>query len=416
MSGTNALAEPRLLAGLPEHGAMTLEQHAAVHGELPPPASVLADVEAAGLRGRGGAAFPTAVKLAAAAAGRRPIVVVNGAEGEPMSRKDGVLLTRLPHLVLDGAALAAQAIGAREIVVAAPASVLDPVAAAVGERRDPGRIRWRLERSAPGYVAGEETALLAGLEGRPALPRTKPPLPPQRGLRGRPTLIQNAETLAQVALIVRYGPDWFRSAGTLEHPGTMLVTLSGAVAAPGVYEVVLGTPLAELQAIAGGAVEPVRAVLVGGYFGAWVHGDGEGLALDDASLAAVGAGVGAGVVVALGVSACPVAEVAGLAAWLSEASTGQCGPCVHGLGALAQLLERVAAGRILQGDGARLARWTGMVQGRGACRHPDGAARMIESATRVFGDELNDHARRGHGRACAVPRTLQLPPQERVAA
>jgi NADH:ubiquinone oxidoreductase subunit F (NADH-binding) len=410
------MTEPRLLAGLPPEGPTTLVQHLTIHGDLPPAGSVLADVEAAGLRGRGGAAFSTAVKLGAAAAGTRPVVVANGAEGEPMSLKDRVLLTRVPHLVLDGAVLAAQAIGAREIIVAAPASVLGAVAAAVDERRGPGRIRWRLEASAPGYVAGEETALLAGLEGRRPVPRTRPPLPAERGLRGRPTLIQNVETLAQLALIVRYGPDWFRAAGTGDDPGTTLVTLSGAVAAPGVYEVALGTPLADLAAIGAGAVEPIRALLVGGYFGAWLDGDGEGLTLDNSSLAVADASIGAGVVVALGASACPVAEVAALAAWLSEASAGQCGPCVHGLGALAALLERVATGRILQGDGTRLARWTGMVAGRGACRHPDGTARMISTATRVFAEELNHHARRGHSRACDVAPTLRLPRQERRAA
>jgi NADH:ubiquinone oxidoreductase subunit F (NADH-binding) len=409
------MTEPRLLAGLPDQGPATLALHRAVHGDLPPADSVLADVQAAGLRGRGGAAFPTAVKLGAAA-GRRPVVLANGAEGEPMSLKDRVVLTRLPHLVLDGAVLAAQAIGAREIVVAAPASALGVVAAAVEERRDPGRIQWRLQASPPGYVAGEETALLAGLEGRRPVPRIRPPLPTERGLRGRPTLVQNVETLAQVALIVRYGPDWFRAVGSVDHPGTTLVTLSGAVAAPGVYEVALGTPLADLAAIGGGAAEPIRALLVGGYFGAWVHGDGEDLTLDNGSLAAADASIGAGVVVALGASACPVAEVAALATWLSEASAGQCGPCVHGLGALAALLERVATGRILQGDGTRLARWTGMVAGRGACSHPDGTARMIVSATRVFADELNHHARRGHSRACDVAHTLRLPRQERQAA
>ena len=405
------MTEPRLLAGLVADVPMGLADHQAMHGGLPPSDRLLADVEAAGLRGRGGAAFPTAVKLATTANGRRPVVVVNGAEGEPMSAKDRVLLTRIPHLVLDGALVSAQAIGAREIVVAAPRGMLPGLGSAVRERRgsDSGRVRWRLEESPDTFVGGEETALLAHLEGRPALPRTRPPMPAQRGLRGRPTLVQNAETLAQVALIARYGPAWFREAGTPEHPGTTLVSLSGAVAEPGVYEVPLGFPIAGLAALAGGALEPIRALLVGGYFGAWIDGDGEGLTLDNASLGHFDAAVGAGVVVLLGASACPVAEVAALAGWLSDASAGQCGPCVHGLAALSDLLQRAESGQTVPGDSTRLSRWTAMVHGRGACGHPDGAARMLASASRVFARELADHARRGHSPSCRIIPTLHLP-------
>ena len=408
------MTEPRLLAGLVADVPMGLADHQAMHGGLPPSDGLLADVEAAGLRGRGGAAFPTAVKLATTANGRRPVVVVNGAEGEPMSAKDRVLLTRIPHLVLDGALVSAQAIGAREIVVAAPRGMLPGLGSAVRERRgsDSGRVRWRLDESPDTFVGGEETALLAHLEGRPALPRTRPPMPAQRGLRGRPTLVQNAETLAQVALIARYGPAWFREVGTPEHPGTTLVSLSGAVAEPGVYEVPLGFPIAGLAALAGGALEPIRALLVGGYFGAWIDGDGEGLTLDNASLGHFDAAVGAGVVVLLGASACPVAEVAALADWLSDASAGQCGPCVHGLAALSDLLQRVESGQTVPGDSTRLSRWTAMVRGRGACGHPDGAARMLASASRVFARELADHARRGHSPSCRIVPTLHLPRAE----
>jgi NADH:ubiquinone oxidoreductase subunit F (NADH-binding) len=410
------MTEPRLLAGLVAETPMSLQQHRSVHGEQPAPGSLLTDLEAAGLRGRGGAAFPTATKARATAAGSRPLIVVNGAEGEPMSVKDRVLLTRVPHLVLDGAALAAQALGAREVTIAAPPRVLASVSAAVDERRRLDAIKWRLVPSAPGYVSGEETALIAHLEGKRAVPRTRPPMPSERGLRGRPTLVQNVETMAQVALIARYGPEWFRQTGTPDHPGTTLVTVSGAVVNPGVYELPLGVPLSDTAALAGGPREPIRALLVGGYFGAWVDGDGPGLTLDNTSLRRVGASVGAGVVVALGASACPVTEVAGLVAWLSDASAGQCGPCVHGLAALAALLDRIATGRTVQGDGERLTRWTSQVRGRGACSHPDGAANMLASATRVFTDELTEHARRGHSRACNVAPTLHLPPGEARAA
>jgi NADH:ubiquinone oxidoreductase subunit F (NADH-binding) len=413
----------RVLAGLVPGEPMPLAQHLAVHGELPDlsrmgAGRLLADIEASGLRGRGGAAFPTAIKAAAVAGRRRPLIIVNGSEGEPMSAKDRVLLSRSPQLVIDGALVAAAATGAREVTLAAPAPALRYVAAAIAERRGERelRVKLRLEKSAHGYISGEESALIAHLEGRPALPRVKPPLPVERGMRGRPTLVQNVETIAQLGLIARHGPAWFREEGTMNHPGTTLVTISGAVQRPGVYEVPLGTPLRALAPMAGGSVEPIRALLVGGYFGAWIEGSGGNLTFDDDALRKVGAGIGAGVVIALGASACPVAETARLAAWMSDESAGQCGPCTFGLEALADLLGRFAAGRTEPGDVDRLKRWTSLVRGRGACHHPDGVARMISSAARVFGRELADHARRGPCRACNVAPTLRTPQQLAPAA
>jgi NADH:ubiquinone oxidoreductase subunit F (NADH-binding) len=319
--------------------------------------------------------------------------------------------------VLDGAMLAAQAIGARDCVVAAPARVHGPVRAALRERRHVATpaVRIKLEASGSGYVAGEETALLSHLEGRAALPRLKPPFPAERGLNGRPTLVQNAETLAHVALIARHGAAWFRDGGAGGVPGTTLVSVSGAVQAPGVYEIPAGTPLPDLLRVAGGPLQQVRALLVGGYFGGWVEGTGDGLSFADASLQSAGVSAGAGVVVALGAADCPVAETAALAAWLAEESAGQCGPCVYGLAALAELLGRIARGRTESGDAARLARWTEMVRGRGACRHPDGVARMISTAARVFATELAEHARRGPCAGCHRARLL-LTPRTREAA
>jgi NADH:ubiquinone oxidoreductase subunit F (NADH-binding) len=415
------VSEMRLLAGIVAGHAMPLERHLSVHGPPPgEPASgrLLADLSASGLRGRGGAAFPAAVKVAAVSGRRRPLIVVNGSEGEPMSAKDRLLLTRTPHLVIDGALLTAEAVGSREVTVVAPAAILPPVAAALAERHALGRqrVRVRLEPSAAGYIAGEETALIAHLDGRPALHRTKPPLPVERGARGRPTLVHNVETMAHVALIARHGPEWFRELGTREHPGTTLVTVSGAVGRPGVYELPLGIPIREIVARAHGTLASTRAMLVGGYFGAWIDRDEAGLTFDDPSLSAAGAGVGAGVVVALGADACPVTETARLAAWMSAESAGQCGPCTFGLAALAEVLERFATGRTEREDVARLRRWTALVRGRGACHHPDGTARMIASATRVFGRELADHARRGPCPACAAPPTLRTPRHGALAA
>jgi NADH:ubiquinone oxidoreductase subunit F (NADH-binding) len=402
----------RLLAGL-RPGPVSLDRHLAVHGALPDTGGeLIAEVVAAGLRGRGGAGFPAGVKLAAVAGGSRPVVVVNGTEGEPMSGKDRVLLQRAPHLVLDGAMAAARAVGAREVLVCASARSNAAVAAALAEREHAGRRRhprFTLVERAGGYVAGEETAVLAHLEGRPARPRVTPPRPDEHGYRGRSTLVQNVETLAHIGLIARHGAAWFRELGTGDRPGSTLATVSGAVSAPGVYEVPSGIALDEVVRLAGGATESVQALLVGGYFGAWVGGESRGLALDDVPLRAHGAAVGAGVVVVLGESACAVAETARLAAYLAAESAGQCGPCVHGLGALAAVLGRFATGHIAAGDGERLLRWIEMVRRRGACAHPDGVARMLASATRLFRSELNEHALGGRCARCAAPSALVLP-------
>lgn len=405
----------RLFAGLPAPGPIGLGEHLEMHGEAPlltraGAQELIAEVSAAGLRGRGGAGFPMGTKLAAVVEGRRPLVVVNGTEGEPMSAKDRALLELVPHLVLDGTILAAQAVGARDAVIAVPAVSLPGIRAALNERRQlRQRVTVRLAAAASGYVAGEETAVLAHLEGRRPLPRPTPPHPAERGLNGRPTLVQNVETIAHLALIARHGAAWFRERGSDDRPGTTLVTISGAVERPGVYEVSPGIELPHLLAIAGGTTEEIRALMVGGYFGAWVDGSGDGLYLDDRSLNSAGAAPGAGVLVALGAGACPVMENARLTAWMAAESAGQCGPCLHGLGSLAGVLERIAGGRAEASDMSRLHRWTGMVTGRGACAHPDGAARMISSAAEVFAAEFERHATRGPCIACRRPRVLATP-------
>ena len=303
---------PRLLAGCHETRALTLDEHAGRHGPVADApyrgAALIDEVATAGLRGRGGAAFPTAVKLRAVAARRgRRAIVVNAAEGEPLSAKDRTLLVLAPHLVLDGALLAAEAVGAREIVLAmkrsAPAAHA-AVSRALAERHDADPVRVQVVPDA--YLAGEETALIRSLNGGPMKPTLTPPRPDQRGLGRRPTLVSNAETLAHVALIARHGARWFRELGTEDHPGSALVTVDGAVERPAVYEIALGMPLADVIATAGGAGPAPGAVLVGGYYGAWLApGAAAGARLDDASLREHGAALGAGVIAVLPQEACP---------------------------------------------------------------------------------------------------------------
>jgi NADH:ubiquinone oxidoreductase subunit F (NADH-binding) len=257
-------------------------------------------------------------------------------------------------------------------------------------------------------VSGQESALVNYLSGGEAKPSFDT-RPFQRGVRRAPTLMQNVETLAHLALIARRGADWFRALGTPEDPGSTLITLSGAVAAPGVYEIEHGMPLAELLATAG-VSEELTAVLIGGYFGSWLPaGELPGLELAPRRLAERGAALGAGIVVALGTSACPVAETARVADYFAAESAGQCGPCVNGLAAIADNVQRLATGTA---DGAAqrdVERWVTQLPGRGACAYPDGASRFIASALAVFEPEFRDHARHGSCERCHARPVLPTP-------
>jgi NADH:ubiquinone oxidoreductase subunit F (NADH-binding) len=403
---------PRLLAGLDQSGGpMTLAEHSRVHGELPHRSSAerIESIERSGLRGRGGADFPTARKLRALAAARRvSAVVVNGSETEPASAKDRLLLSRLPHLVLDGAMLAAQAVAAPQVIVhvgEANAPSLRALEGAVALRPD-DPVPVELVEAPGGYVAGEESAVMHYLNGGAPLPTFVPPRPFQRGFRGRPTLIQNPETLAQVALVARFGEHWYRELGTSADPGSALVTISGAVASPGVYELAFGTPLTDLVQAAGGATEPLRALLVGGYFGTWVEASSAmRLRLAREDLRSVGCALGSGVLIALGESECGLHESARVIDYLARQSAQQCGPCAYGLRAIADSVGALASGVAEARERERVLRWVGEVRGRGACHHPDGAVRFVASALSVFASEIESHRR---GRCAARPAGLPV--------
>jgi NADH:ubiquinone oxidoreductase subunit F (NADH-binding) len=406
-------ALPRLLAGLDPSGSpITLAEHERIHGPLPrrSAAELIEAVELSGLRGRGGADFPTARKLQSVVQRRRgAVLVVNGSETEPASAKDRLLLSRLPHLVLDGAVLVAGTIGAREVIVKLgdhASGAVRAVAGAIAARPD-GRITIEVVTGPQGYVTGEERAVVHYLNGGDPKPTFAPPLPFERGYHGRPTLVQNPETLAQVALVARYGEKWYRELGTDTDPGSALVTISGAVAAPGVYELAFGTPMIDLLSAAGGTTEPLRALLVGGYFGTWVDASrASGLRLAREDLRSVGCSLGSGVLIALGQSSCGLHESARVAGYLAEQSTGQCGPCLFGLRAIADSVAALADGVGAERERERLLRWTAEVRGRGACHHPDGAARFVESALSVFSSEIEAHR---HIRCTARPAGLPGP-------
>jgi NADH:ubiquinone oxidoreductase subunit F (NADH-binding) len=242
------------------------------------------------------------------------------------------------------------------------------------------------------FIAGEESAVVNWLAGGAAIPRSKPPRVIERGLRGRPTLVCNVETLALLALIARRGAVWFRSTGTAESPGTMLFTVGGAVHHSSIVEAAHGTRLADVLDGAGGPARTLQAVLLGGYHGSWLTAQEAASArLSREQLARFGASPGAGVVLALAEGTCGLAEVSRVMSYLARESAGQCGPCLNGLPRIAEQVKALA----FRGGDRRtldeLLRLGGLVEGRGACHHPDGSVRFLRSALRVFGPEIDRH-------------------------
>jgi NADH:ubiquinone oxidoreductase subunit F (NADH-binding) len=396
-----AVTSARLLEGpSPSAGGERFEEHLVRLGPRPPGGAWLVDVLAeSGLRGRGGAGFPTWRKWAAVCRGSRghSVVVVNASEGEPLSAKDRTLVSLRPHLVLDGAALAAETIGAEEVVIYLSRDsrvAAEALRRARRERRRAGlrELPVHTVRTAHRYIAGESSAVVRRLEGGPAKPRFTPRPSSDSGVHGRPTLVQNAETIAHAALIARNGSAWFRECGTASSPGTALMTLSGAVGEPGVREVDLAGTLRAVIQEAGGTPSRSTGALLGGYYGTWLNpGAVAALPLDAEVLRTAGASLGCGVLAILPADGCGIAESARILAYLAGESAGQCGPCVHGLGAMSQAMTRVAASQAVSADIDRIRRWAEQVRGRGACRHPDGAVAQLGSALTAFGEHLNDH-------------------------
>jgi NADH:ubiquinone oxidoreductase subunit F (NADH-binding) len=393
----------RLLpAGVGSGRARDLDGHRDLFGPVDlggSSAALVALVEAAGLTGRGGAGFPTARKLAAVAAGgspgAAPVVVANGAEGEPASSKDEVLLSYAPHLVLEGLQLACRAVDATDATLYVHEGPLVAVLESlVAQRWAYGidAVRPRVVDAPARFLSGQETAVVSRLNGGLALPTAVPPPVYVRGVGRRPTLVQNVETLAHLALLARHGAGWFRGVGTEHEPGTMLCTVGGAVVARGVLEAAIGTRIGEVLDRAGGASEPLAAVLVGGYHGAWLPAaQALDLPLSVESLRPLGATPGAGVVVALPASACGLTETARVVAYLADQSARQCGPCLNGLPAMARTLAQLAGRERSRGLSERVAELAALVEGRGACHHPDGTVRLVRTAMRVFATEVAAH-------------------------
>ncbi|MFJ6083115.1 NADH-ubiquinone oxidoreductase-F iron-sulfur binding region domain-containing protein [Streptomyces sp. NPDC092369] len=393
---------PRLLA--PGGTPADLATHQQRYGPLAygDPDGVLRAVSESGLTGRGGAAFAVYRKLVAVAdagrrTGRTPVVVANGAEGEPASHKDKTLLRLSPHLVLDGLQVAAQAVGADEahLAVEDGASYLEAVLA---RRTDP--LRVTVVRVPKRFLSGQSSALAQYLSGTAALPVHQDPPVRERGVRRAPTLVQNVETLAHLALVARYGADWFRTAGTPTQPGSALCTVHVPGRQVRVVEAPFGMPLSRIIPLDA----TTSAVLLGGYHGTWIP------APEAAQLPLDATTMGAGVLATLPITHCGLIETARVLRYLALQSAGQCGPCLNGLPRMAAAFQSLATPGPQGTARTALTRWSGLVEGRGACHHPDGTARLVRSALTTFAAELDAHAR---GLCTATDHTPLLPvPQE----
>jgi NADH:ubiquinone oxidoreductase subunit F (NADH-binding) len=358
-----------------------------------------------GLRGRGGAWFPTWRKWSAVAASSdgHSVIVINASEGEPLSSKDRTLIALRPHLVLDGAVLAADTLGADDIVIYLSRGAKETeqtLQRAVKERRKASLPEppIRIVRTEHRYIAGESSAVVQRVSGGPSKPKFTLQRSAERGVNDRPTLVQNTETLAHVAMIARYGSNWFRQLGTQTSPGSTLMTLCGNVKNPGVYEVDLGARLGAVIQAAGGMVTPAAGALLGGYFGTWLPPQLlQDLPLDvDGLRKTYGASLGCGVLAILSSGGCGVVEAAHIFNYLAAETAGQCGPCVNGLGAIAETMNRIAVSDARRGDLDAVRRWIEMVRGRGACHHPDGAVGLLSSALTTFDDHLRVHTAGQH--------------------
>jgi NADH:ubiquinone oxidoreductase subunit F (NADH-binding)/ferredoxin len=413
------IGQPRLTAGLDRLRRIDRAGYQTVFGQVPrlTAEQLISMAEQVDLRGRGGAAFPVARKLsgvldAARARKRAPIVVVNGSEGEPGSAKDRMLLLRSPYLVLTGALATAWALDARLILI----GVADPlVARSVYEAAaaEPALDRLvRVVEVPDRFVSGESGALVNAMNGRPALPPGRKSHASYSGVGSRPTMLSNAETFAQLAVLAMVGPEGYASTGTAAEPGTVLLTVGGAAERPAVVEVPSGLPLGEVLDLCG--ARPDGGVLVGGYHGSWVPAEvAYDLPVSRAGLAAAGGTLGPGIVLAMGQGSCPVGEVTRVAAYLAKESSGQCGPCKLGLPSIARSLASLAdgSGGVEALDAVR--RSASAVRGRGACAHPDGVFRFVMSALDVFSDDLATHFFRGScGRPVSNVLPLPSPPGE----
>jgi len=386
----------RLLGDRPGHSWESYQAYREFGGylSLDDADELLDEVERSGLQGRGGAAFPLAVKLRTVRDNGRLaggcVVVANGEEGEPASIKDRWLLRHRPHLILDGLRLAAAMVSAdRAYVYVSDAESARSVETALTEYAF-GGITIELFSVEPGYIAGEETAVTRAINGGPVKPTDKPPRPFQKGVGGLPTLVSNVETLANLPYLQRHGSAAFRSLGTSSSPGTLLVTLTGGGRPPGLYEIPHGLPFRELLALHGVSSEQVQGALLGGYFAGLLDRAVLDATLDHETLRGLGSGLGCGAIAVI-TEDCPVAVAASVLAYFDRENAGQCGSCFNGTAAMAAAAGALRDGAATSEDLDRLRRWSVVLRGRGACATLDAATTVAASLLDQFPQAVARH-------------------------
>jgi NADH:ubiquinone oxidoreductase subunit F (NADH-binding) len=379
-----------------------------------PPEDVVKVVSDAGLRGRGGAGFPTGKKwqFTREAPGEPRYLVLNGGEDEPGSKKDRVLLENLPHLVVEGTILAAYAIGATKTYLYINANydvAIKTITDALTEAKAANywgenilgsdfALDIEIVPAPHNYVAGEDTAALEVIEGRKAWPRQKPPFPVTVGLFGKPTAVNNVETLANVAPIVLQGANWYRKFGTAESAGTMIFSLGDDVNRPGVYELPFGTPLRYLIEACGGGMKSgkkIKAIMPAAPSSAYLPLEKMDTPLDHNSIRDAGSGLGCGVVRLVAEGTCIVEEVIKISEFFTVESCGQCPACRMETNTLTSLLKKVQAGQggqpILEQFGKVLA----FNKGKGFCNLIAMPGPPIESALKLFPADFTAHLSTG---------------------
>ncbi|CAN5772587.1 NADH-ubiquinone oxidoreductase-F iron-sulfur binding region domain-containing protein [soil metagenome] len=391
---------PRLLRSVP--GVEDLADYRAGGGYQPlaDADALLEQIDLSGLLGRGGAAFPVAVKLRtlrdASRRGLDTVIVANGEEGEPASVKDRWLMRHRPHLILDGLRLAARIIGAKHAHV----YVSDPRSAAsfesaltqLGGTVDGLTVSIRVVE--PGYVAGEETAAVRAINGGPAKPTDKPPRPFEEGVGGLPTQVSNVETLAHLPYLHRHGSQAYRAEGTSGSAGTFLVTVTGGGQPAALYEIPYGVAVTDLLDRHGIAADRVRGVLMGGYFAGLLNSEILDATLDHEAVRRLGSGLGCGAISVI-TDECAVAVAASVLSYFDRENAGQCGSCFNGTAAMAAVAEALRDGVATGDDVTRLERWSVVLRGRGACATLDAATNIGASLLVNFPQEVAQHLKGG---------------------
>ncbi len=379
-----------------------------------PAEDIVKQVSDAGLRGRGGAGFPTGKKweLTREAPEQTRYLILNGGEDEPGSKKDRVLMENVPHLVIEGVILSAYAIGAEKAYLYINAqyeTAIKRIADALSEAKSEAywgenilgssfSLDIEIVPAPHNYVAGEDTAVIEVIEGKKAWPREKPPFPVTVGLFGKPTSVNNVETLANVAPILLHGADWYRKFGTAESPGTMIFALDEDVNRPGVYELEFGTPLRYLIEECGGGLKSgkkIKAVMPASPSCAFLPPEKIDTPLDHNSMREAGAGIGCGVIRLVGEGECIVEEVLGIAEFFATESCGQCPACRMETSTLAMMMKKVQQGQggkpILEQFGKILA----FNKGKGFCNLINMPGPPIESALKLFPGDFEAHLTTG---------------------